>query len=31
VIGEILADLVIDGRTRHSIDLFRPDRIPRPE
>lgn len=27
VIGEILADLAIDGTTRHPIDLFRPDRF----
>jgi sarcosine oxidase len=27
VIGEVLADLVIDGRTRHDIGLFRLDRF----
>ena len=27
VIGEILADLAIDGSTRHPIDLFRADRF----
>jgi len=27
VIGEILADLVQDGATRHAIDLFRLDRF----
>ena len=27
VIGEILADLAIDGTTRHPIDLFTPDRF----
>ena len=27
VIGEILADLAIDGETRHPIDLFAPDRF----
>jgi len=27
VIGEILADLAIDGTTRHPIDLFRPSRF----
>ena len=26
VVGEILADLAIDGRTRHDLDLFRLDR-----
>ena len=26
VIGEILADLVVDGRTAHDIGLFDPDR-----
>jgi hypothetical protein len=26
VVGEILADLAIDGATRHSIVLFSPDR-----
>jgi sarcosine oxidase len=28
VVGEILADLAIDGETRHDIDLFRLDRFP---
>ena len=28
VIGEILADLVVDGATRHDISLFRLDRLP---
>lgn len=27
VVGEILADLAVDGRTRHDIDLFRYDRL----
>lgn len=27
VIGEIIADLAIDGATRHDIELFRPDRF----
>ena len=27
VIGEVLADLAIDGATRHPIDLFRPERF----
>lgn len=27
VVGEVVADLVIDGATRHSIDLFRPQRL----
>ena len=27
VIGEILADLAIDGSTRHPIDLFTPERF----
>jgi sarcosine oxidase len=27
VVGEILADLVVDGRTSHAIDLFRLDRF----
>jgi len=27
VIGEILADLVIDGKTRHPIGLFSPSRF----
>ncbi|MDQ7843805.1 MAG: N-methyl-L-tryptophan oxidase [Armatimonadota bacterium] len=27
VVGEILADLAVDGRTRHRIDLFRLDRF----
>jgi sarcosine oxidase len=26
VIGEILADLAVDGKTAHSIALFEPDR-----
>jgi sarcosine oxidase len=30
VIGEILAELALDGRTRHPIDLFRLDRTLRP-
>jgi sarcosine oxidase len=27
VVGEILADLAIDGKTSHPLDLFRPDRF----
>lgn len=27
VVGEILADLAVDGATRHNIDLFAPDRF----
>ena len=27
VVGEIIADLVIDGQTRHPIDLFNPERL----
>lgn len=27
VVGEILADLAIDGSTRHPIGLFSPDRL----
>jgi sarcosine oxidase len=27
VIGEILADLALDGKTAHTIDLFRLDRL----
>jgi len=27
VVGEIMADLVIGGSTRHPIDLFTPDRL----
>jgi sarcosine oxidase len=27
VIGEILADLAIDGGTRHPVDLFSPTRL----
>jgi sarcosine oxidase len=27
VVGEILADLAIEGRTKHQLDLFRPDRF----
>jgi sarcosine oxidase len=27
VVGEILADLAIDGATRHPIDLFKPSRF----
>jgi sarcosine oxidase len=30
VIGEVLADLAIDGTTRHEIDLFAPARFARP-
>ncbi len=30
VIGEIIADLAIDGDTRHDIELFRPDRFGSP-
>jgi sarcosine oxidase len=30
VVGEILADLAIEGRSRHPIDLFNPARFPRP-
>jgi hypothetical protein len=31
LVGEILADLAIDGSTRHPIDLFSPDRLAAPE
>jgi sarcosine oxidase len=30
VVGEILAELAIDGRTRHDIELFAPDRFAEP-
>lgn len=28
VVGEIMADLALEGETRHSIELFRPERLP---
>ena len=31
VIGEILADLAIDGSTRHPIEPFSPDRVAAPQ
>jgi hypothetical protein len=31
VVGEILADLAIDGTTRHPIGLFSPIRLAAPE
>jgi glycine/D-amino acid oxidase-like deaminating enzyme len=31
VIGEMLADLAIDGSTRHPIEPFSPDRLAAPE
>ncbi len=30
VIGEIIADLVVDGETKHDIELFKPDRFGSP-
>ena len=31
VVGEILADLAIEGSTRHTMGLFSPDRLTAPE